>query len=66
MQHCSPIPHDLEILHHPHMRLVLDADRLCNLQVLLCLLPPLLIQLVKIRKGGVPARYLMLRIENVL
>ena len=67
MQHRSPIPHDLVALHHPHMRLVLHSnERLRDLQVLLCLPPPLLIQLVEIRERGAPARHLILRVENVL
>lgn len=67
MQHRSPIPHDLVTLHHPHMRLLLHSpDRLRDLQVLLCLPPPLLIQLVEIRERSAPARHLMLRVKYVL
>ena len=67
MQHRSPIPHDLVALHHPHMRLLLHStDSLRDLQVLLCLPPPLFIQLVEIRERGAPTRHLMLRVENVL
>jgi hypothetical protein len=67
MQHRSPIPDDLVALHHPHMRLLLHStDSLRDLQILLCLPPPLLIQLVEIRERGAPARHLILGVEDVL
>ena len=67
MQHRSPIPHDLVALHHPHMRLLMHStDSLDDLRGLLCLPPPLFIQLVEIRERCAPTRHLILWVEDVL